>query len=471
MAQEETYEKEIKITQQCNWVMEEFSQNNFGDKRLSLRLLVVAKHLASYPSAPLNQASEIWKKTKAMYRFFDNNKVTADQIRSHHIIKTIQRITAHSGYVICAQDTCFLNFSHMKESEDLGPIGVLSKSCMGLVMHSSLACTEYGVPLGVLSQKIWARDVEEYGKSEKRQELPIEEKESFKWLEALQEYSPSFSSNKKFITVCDREADIYEFFVEAEKLQANLLVRACYDRRVKLEEGFGKLREFMNGKEVVYACTIDVPRENRKAKLEVRTSYVEIPCPDKKKSSFLNHKTIKLYAIYVTEVDAPEDCESLEWMLLTNLAGSHKIKPQRYVRWYKTRWQIEVWHKVLKSGCTVEKIRLEKNERRTPCISLYSIIAWKILQIVHLARVDLTAKAQTILTSTECDALYSVIHEQPVQETTFTAQKAVQWLAQLGGHLARAKDPPPGPTHTWRGWQRLQDFTKMHVINQKRTYG
>ena len=178
-----------------------------------------------------------------------------------------------------------------------------------------------------------------------------------------------------------------------------------------------------------------------------------------------------MYAIYVTEIDAPEDCEPLEWMLLTNLASAHKIKPQRYVRWYKTRWQIEVWHKVLKSGCTVEKIRLEKNERRNPCISLYSIIAWKILQIVHLARVDFTAKAQAILTSTECDVLYSVIHEKPSQKTSFNAQKAVQWLAQLGGYLARANDPPPGPTHTWRGWQRLQDFTKMHVINQKQTYG
>ena len=116
---------------------------------------------------------------------------------------------------------------------------------MGLVMHSSLACTEYGVPLGVLNQKIWARDINEYGKSEKRQELPIEEKESFKWLEALQEYSHSFKNNKKFITVCDREADIYEFFVEAQKLESNLLVRACYDRRVALEEGFGELHDFI----------------------------------------------------------------------------------------------------------------------------------------------------------------------------------------------------------------------------------
>ena len=224
-------------------------------------------------------------------------------------------------------------------------------------------------------------------------------------------------------------------------------------------------------KEVVHSCTIDVPRENRKADLEIRASYVEIPCPDKKKSSFPNNKTIKLYAIYVTEVDAPQDCESLEWMLLTNLANAHKIKPQRYIRWYKIRWQIEVWHKVLKSGCTVEKIRLEKNGRRSPCIALYSIIAWKILQIVHLARVDLTAKAQSILTSAECDALYSVIHNQPVHNSSFSAKKAVQWLAQLGGYLARANDPAPGPTHTWRGWQRLQDFTHMRVIDQKPTYG
>ena len=452
-------------------MMEEFTRSDFGGRRLFLRLLVVAQHLAKYPSAPLNQASEVWKKTKAMYRFFDNKKVGADLIRSSHVNKTVQRIEGHTGYVLCAQDTSYLNFSHMSESNDLGPIGILHKGCMGLVMHSALACTEHSVPLGILSQNIWARDVKSYGKSKQRQKLSIEEKESYKWLKSLQDYSNRFKDNKKFITVCDREADIYEFFIEAQKLEANLLVRACYDRRVMQEDGFSNLEEFMLNQKVVHTCTIDVPRESRQAHLEIRTSYVEIPCPKKKRARFVNNSTIRLYAVYVMELDAPQAVEPLSWMLLTNLYGAHKLKPQRYVRWYKVRWQIEVLHKVLKSGCTVEKIRLEKNERRIPCIALYSIVAWKILQIVHLARVDLQAQADSILTSTECDVLYSVIHDKAASNVSFSAKKAVQWLAQLGGYMARASDPAPGPTHTWRGWQRLQDFTRMFVITQKQTCG
>lgn len=468
--QEESFTKEISQLTQCDWVKEEFKEALFGDKRLFLRLLVVAKHFAQHPSAPINQASEVWKKTKAAYRFFDNKKVSPKLILKSHYTRTEERIRNHAEIVLVAQDTSFLNFSHMQSSTDLGPIGTLSKSSMGLVMHTSIAFTTLGLPLGLLDQEIWARSIKDYGKSKNRRQLKIEEKESFKWLKALQNYSHE-SLNEKLVTVCDREADIYEFFVDARRLKAKLLVRACYDRNINVGDSKFKLREFMLEQQIVDTDVVDVPRESRKAKVEIRASYVQLICPDSKQKIFKDDKTMGLYAVYALESNPPQGCQPLSWMLLTNVANAHKRKPKIYVEWYKRRWQIEVFHKILKSGCTVEKARLEKNNRRFPYLALYSVIAWKLLQIVHFARVNPTSNASSILTSTECDVLYSVTHNSLETGHSFNAKKALSWLAQLGGFLARKGDLLPGPTHVWRGWQRLQDFTHMYAITKSYTCG
>ena len=159
--QEESFEKEIKnnikTLQRCEWVKEEFNKGDFKDQRLFQRLLIVAKDLASNPIAPISQASEEWKGVKAAYRFFDNEKVTHRAILSPHIQRTKKRLMEHEGVVLAIQDTTFLNYSHMKTSNDLGPIGENKAHSMGLIMHSCLAVTEQGLPLGILHEDIWAR--------------------------------------------------------------------------------------------------------------------------------------------------------------------------------------------------------------------------------------------------------------------------------------------------------------------------
>lgn len=189
MSQEKNFEHEIKgsIEQltQCDWVKDELLEASFGDRRLLLRYIVVAEHLAKHPEAPISQASEVWKKAKAAYRFFDNKKVTAELVLRPHRDKTIERIGNHQGWVVIAQDTTYLNFSHMRESTDLGPIGD-SRSCSrGLIAHNCLAMTAHGLPLGVIGQNIWARSASEHGKARYCQRKPIEEKESYTWIKTL----------------------------------------------------------------------------------------------------------------------------------------------------------------------------------------------------------------------------------------------------------------------------------------------
>ncbi len=468
--QEKSFKNAIFQLSQCNWVQEELKDTSFGDQRLFLRLLVVAKHFAQHPMAPINQANGLWRKTKAAYRFFDNKKVSSDLILGSHYGKTEERIKNHCGIILVAQDTTFLNFSHMRSSTDLGSIGGNSLDCKGLVMHSSIAFTEHGLPLGLLDQEIWARSIEPYRKPNNRHKLPIEKKESNKWLKALKNYS-CLLTKEKTITVCDRESDIYDFFVQAQKLSAQVLVRACDNKRVKDGDQESNLKKFMLNKDVVDTAVVEIPREDRKSNVEIRVSPVEVLCPPLKLKTFENCRSLKLYAIYVSEPKPPKNTTPLSWMLLTNIEDPHKIAPLRYIEWYKRRWQIEVFHKVLKSGCQIEKARLEKNHRRFPYLGLYSIIAWKLLQIVHFARVNPQDKASALLTSAECDVLYAITHDTMETGKSFNAKKAVRWLAQLGGYLARRSDPKPGPTHVWRGWQRLQDFTRMYSITKSCTYG
>lgn len=468
--QEDNFSEElktnIKTLTQCEWVREEFKNALFGDRRLYLRLLVVAEHLARHPEAPISQANEVWKKTKAAYRFFDNKKATPEVILAPHVLKTFERISLQSDEVLIAQDTSFLNYSHMVSSTDLGPIGDLGQSTMGLVMHTSLAVTLSGLSLGIIDQQIWVRPVEEHGKAKDRSKKPIEEKESFKWLKALRQYS-LFHPTKKVITVCDRESDIYDFFSDAARLNAQVVVRAKHDRN--LEEEGKKLWEFMEQRSIATTDAFLVQRQpgrpERTTKIQIRFAPVVFTYPkDRPKGDKL--PSLSLFAVYVTEIDPPQDGSPISWMLLTNIPTTTLADARKCIQRYKQRWQIEILHRIVKSGCRIEDARLEKNHRRIPYITLCCIIAWKLLQITHYSRISPQEPATALLSQTECDVLYSVTHSTLVQQHSFNMQKATQWLAQLGGFMGRKSDKFPGPTHVWRGWQRLQDFTHMHTLSR-----
>ena len=461
--QEESFEKEIKnnikTLQRCEWVKEEFNKGDFKDQRLFQRLLIVAKDLASNPIAPISQASEEWKGVKAAYRFFDNEKVTHRAILSPHIQRTKKRLMEHEGVVLAIQDTTFLNYSHMKTSNDLGPIGENKAHSMGLIMHSCLAVTEQGLPLGILHEDIWARQA---GCGEGRHTKPIQQKESNKWLKALQELNDI--SKKDVIGVCDREADIYELFVEANKLNQKILVRAQHDR--SLEDG-SKLWESFDSLQPAYQEVIVLPNtKNDTATVEVKFRKISLSFPLRHKNfNNLPEKIDDIYAVYLSEKNPPSHRQQLSWMLLTNYKVNTDKKARNTIQWYKERWKIEIFHKIMKSGCSVELTRLEKNSRRLPFIALKTIIAFRLLLITHYNKILPSQPASSILTQAECDALYTIKFGKVARYQDFNAKKAICWIAELGGYLSRRSDPLPGPLHVWRGWNRLQDYTKMFCLH------
>ena len=458
---EQAVEQGVRDMRGCPWVKDELGGADFGDQRLRPRFLVIAQSLSRFPQAFISQASELWPRAKAAYRFFDNKRVTARCILTPHYVQAAQRIKNQSEPVLILQDSSYLNYSHMTSSTDLGTIGRFPEACMGLIMHTSLAVTEHGLPLGIVNQEVWARSKVTMNASAKRHRR-IEERESFIWLKSLREYHKRLSPYTNVVTICDRGGDIYEVFREAFVTNTQFLIRSRGDRLLANNK---YLWAFVQKKPPVTRYTVHVQAQenspSRDATVEVRFCSISIPAP-KHNAAKDNPKAIAAWAVYVSEINpSPQVEEPIEWMLITNVPTNTTREALTRIKWYTCRWMIEVFHKVLKSGCHVEYSRLAKNSRRIPFLALKSIIAWKLLLLTYFQRVSPEEPASALLSEIECRALYVAIHNILPNRLRISAKTVTRWLAQLGGFLGRKYDGQPGVTAIWRGWHRLQDFTRI----------
>jgi hypothetical protein len=453
------------------WCLDEFASVELQDARLNGRCGELAVQLAMQPNGPINQACEDWADTKAAYRFFDNDKVTPARIRAPHHQRTVERMMQHKR-VLAVQDTCFLNYTHHPKTEGLGAIGTKSQKQRGFGMHSTLAVTTEGMPLGLLTQAFFARpEGEPSHRPEECCKLPIEEKESYRWLQAFEQTLALAPPGVEVITVCDREADIYEMFALAQEGEAPLLVRASSDRAL-LDDEVRKLWPKVEAQPVAGYLTVGIlgndKRQARQATVSVRFTSVTLRPPWRPNGRKL--PPVTLNAILVREENpSPDIDEPIEWLLLTNTPVASFDEAQQVIDWYCCRWQIEVLHKILKSGCRVETCRLQTTDRLYNFIALMSIIAWRLHWMTYINRCQPDLPCTAVLTTIEWEALYMRIHKSTrLPDTVPTVRQAVRWIAQLGGFLGRKSDGEPGVTTLWRGWQRLQDIASTwHLINEQ----
>jgi hypothetical protein len=372
-------------------------------------------------------------------------------------------MAAHA-LVLAIQDTTFLNYTHHPATSGLGPIGGGQR---GLVMHSTLALTPQGLPLGVLDLSVWARPEPERG-AKRTQQRPIAEKESHKWLSALRESITMTPAEIRLVTIADREADIFEFLADADDLEAEYVIRAAQDRRLLGEVAL--LWAHMAKQEVVGTVTVEVAaragKSARQADLLVRVGHVTLQPPVRGvDDAAVWLEPLQVWAIFLHEDTPPEGIEPLDWLLLTNVPIESWQDATERISWYCLRPQTLSWHKILKSGCTIEDCRLETAERLKPYVTLMGIIAWRLFWLTHINRQMPEASCTTILAEHEWKALYTAIHRRADLPTTPpTVRQAVRSLAQLSGFLGRKGDGEPGITTIWRGWSRLADMADLYLI-------
>lgn len=448
-----------------NWSEQEFRDVQLADARLNKRIIKLAEQLGAQPQAFINQACEDWADTKAAYRFFDNEKVQAERILSAHSRRVVERMQEHR-LVLAIQDTTELDYTAHPQTDGLGPIGNDRETVQGLLMHTTLAVTEQGLPLGLLTQQIWARPPGTRRQPYERRQVAIEDKESRKWLEALKQTVAAAAV--QVVSIGDREADIYEFLLEAENQQAAYVVRASCDRRLMGEAAC--LWEKLARCRVRGAVEVEVAAKKneaaRTAQVEVRFKRLQLRPPQRlKKVRMEGWKPVWVYAVYVKEKAAPAGVSQLEWMLLTNVAVTGFADAVERVKWYGQRWQIEVYFKVLKSGCRVEKSLLATGERLKRYLALMSIVAWRLFWMSHINRQYPAASCTTVLAEHEWQALYSRLHKTTLlPERPPSVREAVRGIARLGGFLGRKGDGEPGVTVIWRGWQRLNDIAATWLL-------
>ena len=375
-----------------DWADEEFGASALGDARLTERLKIIARDFFARPMANLPQACDSPAKTKAAYRFLDNEETNMKKLLKPHYAATEKRMMSEA-VVLAVQDTSTVNYSGLKETEGLGPIGTTAEGAQGFILHSTLAFNPTGTPLGLMDVQCWKRDPAELGKKVRRSKQKIEDKESMKWLNSYRAVAAAKKRNPNtlFVSMGDRESDIYELFYEATTTHSagpELLVRAVRNRRVVSEQAY--LWETLEHQPVAGTPVVNVPRTStrapRKAHMEVRFAKVVLRAPKGMKApDGQNMPDITVHAVLAKEVNS-EVKEPLEWMLLTTLPVVSIESAIEKLVWYTKRWGIEVFHRTIKSGCRIEDRQFGTAERLKTCLAIDLVVAWRIYHMTQLAR-------------------------------------------------------------------------------------
>lgn len=448
-----------------HWVIDEFFFSDLGDHRREQRLIQLAIELSHSPTGSIPQATASQASLKAAYRFFDNEQIEYEDLLSGHVFATTHRCQQVER-VLVAQDTTDLVYTHHPKKKDTA---ALNASAKGFLSHPLLAWTPDGLPLGLLGLQIWTRPPETRGKSKKRKILPFEQKESYKWAIGLEQTNEAAicCPETSFLVVGDSESDIYEYFQQPREENVHLLVRAHHDRRV-VSQDLRKLREVLESQPLAMKVELELPargqRKARKALVSLKYAEVQLRIPKQLPKS--GEPGLSLRGILLEEETPPKEVENpVYWVLLTTEEVQTAEEALEKSREYSRRWGNEVYHKVLKSGCQVEKLQLETKDRISKAVALYAVIAWRVLYATMLGRVAGEVSCEALLEEAEWQALYCAIHEvsEPCSEAPQMRQ-AVRWIGRLGGFVGRKSDGEPGPVVIWRGFQALNQMVKMFKI-------
>lgn len=454
------------------WVDRELADCEFKDERLGKRFRSLLEQLSSSPGGSIPLVCQDWANTKAAYRFFDNGRVSEAEILGGHFQATRDRAAATDGPVLVMHDTT--EFTYKREDVDavgktrINIAGAYRDgmpryiTACGILMHSSLAVTTEGLPLGLTAIKFWSRKKFKGANALKKKinptRVPIEEKESIRWLDNLQRSTNLLGDASRCVHIGDRESDIYELFCTAQDAGTKFLLRTCVDRLA----GDGEHTIATEMAEVDCKGLHRVEVRDRhgnvsEAVLELKFRRILVQPPLYKQRRY---PALELTVLHATERGKPRGRDPIDWKLITNLSVTSRAEAIQKLHWYALRWKIETFHKILKSGCQAEQSKLRTAERLVNLLAMFCILSWRIFWLTMLNRDTRKAKASIAFTPLEIDILRRLAPDRPHSAAARvpSLQSCLTQLARLGGYLNRASDPPPGNMVMWRGMSRLTDI-------------
>ena len=450
-----------------HWVKEETAGNTINDRRLNQRMEKLLSSLSKKPDSSIPSAASGWAETQAAYRFLDNNKLTLPDILSGHRQATINRIK-QQPVVLIAQDTTFLNYG--TETEKL-KFGTLRRTPSDhYLLHPSVAFTPSRINLGILDAKIWQRPEEKT--AHLRDKKPVSEKESYRWLEGYETACQVQTDcpDTLIVNIADREGDIHDWFLDAqqrrENTRAHYIIRAKCNRRIENDTGEASyLWETLHNAKPFGSFRFDTPRNKQASSRKVTLSLTaqEVTLTGK---IGREKKAVTLYAVLALEKRPPHNQKPIEWMLLTSLPVEDFISAQTVVGWYRSRWEIEIYFRVLKQGCKVQSLRLETDQRLENGIALYLIVSWRLHTMTMMSRDFSNASCTLLFTDKEWKSIYIWRKKSKPPKKPPPLRDIVRMLAQIGGFLARKGDGEPGVQTLWTGFQRLETYIEAMEIHE-----
>jgi uncharacterized protein DUF4338/transposase-like protein len=457
-----------------DWVEEEMAGVELGDQRLNKRVRDMLRARWARPQNSFYRSFQGAAQAKGAYQLVENRRweINLGSLLAPHQLQTARRMAAES-VALLVQDTTALSYNSLLQTTGLGSIG--EGESRGLFLHSLQAFRLDGIPLGTAWAEVWARPPE--SDTARRNEQSVDEKESGRWIRALQAASERARQMPQTqVVVCgDRESDIYELFDQMQAAPKNvfLLVRAQHDRCLTDQT---RLRETLASLPVGGTMKAQVPRREgrpaRTAVLELRWQEVELqpPAVALKKS----WPPLKMHAVWAREVGAPPGVQGIDWLLLTTWPVSSLKMARRMVCWYARRWGIECWHHVLKAVCAVEQRQMKSAQALERALALDMVVASRVLLLSRLGKEHPALPAQLFYSAEELEVL-ELKKKETAQDTKKEALKDAKkesaregphpemtllqaniLVAMLAGFWGRTGDGHPGPQILAEGLRLLR---------------
>jgi hypothetical protein len=349
----------------------------------------------------------------------DTSAVTMSNILAPHRQQTARRMMAQKT-VLCLQDGSELNYTNLDSCTGLGELKAnqTGAKTYGLNLHSTLAVTGNGLPLGVLKAQCLAPKPKSADDKRKPSQIPVEEKKTFVWIEHHRDLVALAGTmpQTRLVDVCDREADFFELFDEQRTNPCvDVLIRAQHDRNLK--EAPFKLFAAVRQAPIAGHIQVPIPKQSARTKkrkqkaravrpkrladLTLRYRQIELPAPE----YYADRPPVTVNLIHAVEENPPANTNAVEWFLLTTVAINSAADIEQCLRWYTLRWRIEDWHRVLKSGCSIDKLMHETAERLRRAIAINLVIGWRIMLMTLLGRETPGLPAEVLFSDIEIRTL------------------------------------------------------------------
>ncbi len=448
------------------WARATFGDAELGHRQRTRRLVKVGTDLAAAAGAsPARAVGKDDAALEAMYRFIRNDRVQPAKIAEAGFAATAARLEGMPT-LLCIEDTTTLAYTH-DVGDELGDVGAPGKTTTrGFLVHSVLVVDGVtGQTLGLLEQSYWSRDIAERGKHTRRRKRRYEDKESFKWEAASRRTAARLTDEvrRRVISVCDREADIYEYLVYKHTEMQRFIVRAAWDRAVAPDAQDPEATHVWAALErapIAGTATVQVTqrggRPARSASLTVRAAAVHIRRPHTRGNHLPSELAVN--AVLAREEHPPAGVEPLEWLLFTSEPIDTPDQILTILRYYRLRWRIEEFHKAWKSGAGVERRRMQTAGNLQRIAVVLAFVAVRLLQLRETLEATPEARCDSVLSTPEWQVLWvTVERRRRLPKRAPTVQWAYRALGRLAGWHDSKHTGRMGWESFWRGWEKLME--------------